>query len=86
MKSKKLAACIIGIVTVLLSWVLSKLGMPVPTEQIGELVALLVAYIVGQGAADFGKERARLEMEQFKVQNDALEDLEPRAGSAGGAE
>tara|TARA_Y100001938_G_scaffold149022_1_gene234508 strand:- start:4895 stop:5083 length:189 start_codon:yes stop_codon:yes gene_type:complete len=48
--SKKFTAMVIGIVATFLS---TRFGLP--EEQVREIVALIIAYIIGQGVADMGK-------------------------------
>jgi hypothetical protein len=53
LKSRKLAAFLI---TVLIHLVNGYLGNPIDEETMGEVTTLALAYIVGQGLADLGKE------------------------------
>ena len=55
--SKKFIGFLVGIV---LS-ILSKKGIAVPPELATEIVALTASYVVGQGLADMGKEKAKIE-------------------------
>jgi len=55
LSSKKALACIVGLVAVVLSMLLGKLGVSIPEDRIEEMVALLCAYVLGQGISDFGK-------------------------------
>jgi len=50
--SKKFVAFIIGIVLT----ALSKKGIIIPEDMAMEVFGLTASYIIGQGAADFGKE------------------------------
>lgn len=52
MKSRKLAALIIGVAAILLS---KYLGMDLDAESKTALVTILSAYMLGQGIADHGK-------------------------------
>ena len=52
--SKKFTAMIIGIIATFLS---TRFGLP--EEQVREIVALVIAYIIGQGVADMGKQTAK---------------------------
>jgi hypothetical protein len=54
LRSKKFTAMIIGIVATFLST-----RFDLPEEQIREIVALIIAYIIGQGVADMGKHTAK---------------------------
>lgn len=49
--SKKFTAMIIGIIATFLST-----RFNLPEEQVREIVALVIAYIIGQGVADMGKQ------------------------------
>ena len=60
LKSKKGQALIVGLLLTLFS---KQLGIELDQAQTAEVVALIVAYIVGQGVADVGKERVRAEIE-----------------------
>ena len=61
LKSKKFVALVAGIVGLLLTTLLGKLGVSVPEERVTEFVALVAAYVLGQGIADMGKGRAEAE-------------------------
>ena len=56
-KSKKaltaMAAVIVGLA--------AKLGLDISTDELLPILSPLMAYIVGQGIADHGKERAKIE-------------------------
>tara|TARA_R100001129_G_scaffold43844_4_gene30051 strand:- start:1392 stop:1580 length:189 start_codon:yes stop_codon:yes gene_type:complete len=52
--SKKFTAMIIGIIATFLST-----RFNLPEEQVREIVALVIAYIIGQGVADMGKQTAK---------------------------
>ena len=52
--SKKFTAMIIGIVATFLST-----RFNLPEEQVREIVALVIAYIIGQGVADMGKQTTK---------------------------
>jgi len=56
-KSKKFQAALVGLLLLLLEQVVPGIS----TLPVGEAVGLLAAYIIGQGLADFGKERAKVE-------------------------
>src|SRR5690606_33369636 len=56
---KKLLTTVVGALLVAANeW----LGLGIPEETLDRIVVLLVGFIVGQGLADFGKERAKVEM------------------------
>ena len=42
------------------SAVIARIGFDVPSEEIVPIIAPIVAYIVGQGLADHGKETAKI--------------------------
>ncbi len=52
LKSKKAQAMIVGLLMTLFA---ESLGMPVTESTMTEVVALISAYIIGQGVADHGK-------------------------------
>ena len=54
--SKKAIAAIAGVVVVLAG----RIGLDLPTESIAEIVGLIIAYVLGQGLADIGKEADRI--------------------------
>ena len=56
LKSKKFIAAIVGVIIALVS----KLGIELDTEAVALVVSPILAYIVGQGVADHGKERAQI--------------------------
>lgn len=58
--SKKVAALLAG----LLLLGAKRLGLDIAGAEIEEALALLGAYLVGQGIADAGKERAKIEAAQ----------------------
>lgn len=43
-----------------LAWAISLFGLDADPEQIGAVLSPLYAYVLGQGFADMGKERAEL--------------------------
>jgi uncharacterized membrane protein SirB2 len=51
-KSKKFQMAIVGIVVVIITSFIPEID----EKSLTEIVALIIAYIVGQGLADFGKE------------------------------
>lgn len=55
LQSKKAIAFYAGLLMVLLSPLLNKLGLTITPEKLELVVQLVIGYIVGQGAADFGK-------------------------------
>ena len=54
--SKKAVAMIAGLIVS----VAGKYGLELPIEELTALLSPILAYIVGQGLADVGKERAKL--------------------------
>ena len=57
LSSKKFLATLVGIIVTLVA----KIGWDVPEETVTKLVGLLASYVVGQGIADAGKEKAIVE-------------------------
>jgi hypothetical protein len=55
LKSKKFVAAMIGVIAVVLTTILAKVGLAVSEESVLQVLGLLAVYILGQGAADFGK-------------------------------
>ena len=60
LESKKAIAAIAATLVA----ILGKAGLEVSTEELMPILTPLMAYIVGQGIADHGKERAKIEKEQ----------------------
>jgi hypothetical protein len=58
LKSKKFVAAMIGVIAVVLTTILAKVGLAVSEESVLQVLGLLAVYILGQGAADFGKSAA----------------------------
>jgi len=58
--SKKFQAAVIAVVVM----VLSKIGLDLNPDMLLAVVSPLIAYILGQGIADHGKERAKIENAQ----------------------
>lgn len=58
--SKKFVAMLVGVIVV----IVGKAGFDVDQTTIAEIVGLIVAFIVGQGVADAGKEKAKIEAKQ----------------------
>ena len=56
-RSKKFQAAVIGVIVA----GIAELGLNVPPETVTTIVSPFLAYIVGQGIADHGKERAKIE-------------------------
>ena len=54
-KSKKFQAAALGLVVVVVSGVLEKLGVHVSDDSVTQIVGLLAVYVLGQGMADWGK-------------------------------
>lgn len=57
LSSKKGIAFIVGLLLV----ILNSLGVMIPEENLTELVGLIIAYILGQGVADAGKEATKIQ-------------------------
>ena len=57
LSSKKAIAMIVG----LLVSIGGKYGLEIPTEELTAVLSPLLVYIAGQGIADIGKEKARIE-------------------------
>ena len=55
--SKKAIAMIVGLVVSFAA----KYGLQLPTEELAAVLSPVLAYILGQGVADVGKEKARIE-------------------------
>ena len=55
--SKKFVAMIVGLIVI----IVGKLGLNLDPEAVTKVVGLIMAYIVGQGIADNGKEAAKVE-------------------------
>lgn len=52
--SKKAVAAITGAIIA----ATARIGLDLPADAVNQIIAPIVAYIVGQGMADFGKEKA----------------------------
>lgn len=55
--SKKFIAMIVGLILTMLA----KANIGLSEASVTEIVALIMSYIVGQGIADHGKEKAKIE-------------------------
>ncbi len=60
LKSKKFIAACVGVVGVVLSILLGKLGLAITDTQVIEFLAPIIGYVIGQGIADHGKEAAKI--------------------------
>jgi uncharacterized membrane protein (DUF441 family) len=58
-KSKKFVAMLAGLIATLVA----KIGWELDEATITQIVALVATYIAGQGLADLGKEKAKVEVE-----------------------
>jgi xanthosine utilization system XapX-like protein len=58
LSSKKCLAAIAGVGVILLNKLLS---IDMPEEDLLKVLGMIATYIVGQGVADFGKEKAKVE-------------------------
>jgi len=61
LSSKKFLVLVAGLLTVLAG----RLGLDLDEETSNRIVAMIVAYLVGQGLADVGKSRARIDAETY---------------------
>ena len=57
LKSKKALTAIAGVIIA----IAAKAGLDMSTDELMPILSPLMAYIVGQGIADHGKERAKIE-------------------------
>lgn len=60
LKSKKFTTALIAVIAAIVSTYLE-----IPTEQAALIVSPLVAYVLGQGLADTGKEKAKINFKNF---------------------
>lgn len=58
--SKKFVALLAGLVTIIVNAVF---GLQLREDVVLSITAMVSAYLVGQGVADAGKERAKIEMD-----------------------
>ncbi len=58
-KSKKFLAAIAGAAVVVLN---KAIGLEIPETDVLKILGVVASYIVGQGIADHGKEKAKIEM------------------------
>jgi hypothetical protein len=66
--SKKAIAGIAGAVMILVG----RLGLDIDSELVTQFVSLVIAYIVGQGIADHGKEGAKIEAQLWADQREKV--------------
>ena len=66
--SKKAIAGIAGAVMILVR----RLGLYIDSELVTQFVSLVIAYIVGQGIADHGKEGAKIEARLWTEQREKI--------------
>lgn len=59
--SKKATAFVLGLLFLLATPYLARLGVEVTPQEKDMVKALLIAYLVAQGLADVGKEKAKIE-------------------------
>lgn len=64
-ESKKARALVVGLIALAVIPLASRVGIEVDKTAIEHGIMLLVAYIVGQGIADNGKEAAKVATENF---------------------
>lgn len=55
--SKKFICTVVGILLV----IAGKVGIGITEDQMWAIVALIASFVTGQGLADFGKEKAKIE-------------------------
>lgn len=66
LQSKKAIAMLLGV----LAWGLGHLGLRIDADKMTEMIMPIIAYIIGQGIADHGKEAAKV---AIAAQNKLLE-------------
>ena len=69
LKSKKAVATLVGILVVMLTQYLK-----IPEEMATTIAGLIVAYVVGQGIADHGKEAEKIRSDVAAMTESELED------------
>ncbi len=62
-ESKKAKAAMLALVVALMAPLTDRLGLEVTQEQVAMVWGSLIAYVLGQGLADVGKESTRMELE-----------------------
>lgn len=60
--SKKATATVATVVFLFLAPLLTRIGVTVTADEVEKVIALVIAYVVGQGIADHGKEAAKVAM------------------------
>lgn len=58
LSSKKAVATMVGV----LLTIVAKTGLVLPEDSVTEIVQVIMAYVIGQGIADHGKEKVIAEM------------------------
>lgn len=58
--SKKATATVATVIFLFLAPLLTRIGVTVTADEIEKVIALVIAYVVGQGIADHGKEAAKI--------------------------
>lgn len=61
-QSKKATAALAGVLLTLLSPFAHRIGWQLTGDQVASVLVILGSFIIGQGIADAGKERAKIEM------------------------
>ena len=61
-QSKKATAALAGVLLTLLSPLAHKIGWQLTGDQVASVLVILGSFIIGQGIADAGKERAKIEL------------------------
>lgn len=59
--SKRLTATLTGAITVVVSGLLASTGVILPPGTIEWLAGIVISYVISQGMADLGKEKAAIE-------------------------
>ena len=62
LSSKKAIAAIAGVIVA----AVGRFGLDLPTDAVTQVVAPIIAYILGQGIADAGKEAVKLDAKSFE--------------------
>lgn len=60
LKSKKFVMACLGVLAVVVTYLLTFVGVTVPEEKVVEFLGVVATYILGQGLSDLGKSAAAL--------------------------
>lgn len=71
LKSKKLIVAILTAVAIVIN---DHFGKPLSEDTINQMIAVVAAYVIGQGIADSGKEKAKIEVANLPKGEPAWED------------